>query len=212
MGNKILIKKVFDIIKSLFKIFIISAIAIISVIGILYAYFWSMDNLFKNILPFMSRAVLSNFILFAVILVAALWFGAKAPSQMQKMQENITETIETSETAKNEAETKLNKMEENMAHLSKEIEAILTESEEKAKLVGEKIIEDANKTALAVKDNNVKAIENNRVLLKNDLIKRASHASIEIAKSHILEELNKNSELHNRLIDESIEKIEGVDL
>lgn len=207
MGNEILIKKVFNTIKSLFKIIIIAAIAIILVIGILYAYYWSVDNLFKNIFPFISRAVLSNFVLFAVILVAVLRYGAKAPSKIQKMQEDITETIEISKVTKNESETKLNRMEESIAHLSDEIEAILTETEGKAKLVGEKIIEDANKTVLIVKDNTVKTIENSRVLLKNDLIKRASLASIEIAKSHILEELNKNSELHNRLIDESIEAV-----
>ena len=43
--------------------------------------------------------------------------------------------------------------------------------------------------------------------MKNDLIKRATLASVEVAKSHIINELNNNQDLHNKLIDESIEAI-----
>ena len=46
--------------------------------------------------------------------------------------------------------------------------------------------------------------------LKNDLLKKASLASVEIAKNHIINELSWNQCLHDKLIDESIEAIEGV--
>ena len=91
--------------------------------------------------------------------------------------------------------------------IKKEINDILKKSEENAQLVGAKIIEDARKTALNVQDNADKTIESNLVLLKNDILKRASLASIEIAKTQIINELNNNTELHNKLIDESIEAI-----
>ena len=55
-------------------------------------------------------------------------------------------------------------------------------------------------------------MENKRTVLRNDLIRRASSASIEVAKNHIINELNNNYDLHQRLIDESIEAIEGVEL
>ena len=55
-------------------------------------------------------------------------------------------------------------------------------------------------------------MENKRTVLRNDLIRRASSASIEVAKYHIINELNNNYDLHQRLIDESIEAIEGVEL
>ena len=68
----------------------------------------------------------------------------------------------------------------------------------------------AEKTAIIVRDNAGKVIENNEILLKNELIRRASLASIEVAKSQIINELNNNSSLHDKLIDESIEAIEGI--
>ena len=166
---------------------------------------------FNSILDYLARTNLFNFIIFAGIII----YLVKKLQVSTKMEDSVTsvkETIEESETAKAESETKLSAIEESMTHLDKEIDAILAESDERAKLVGAKILEDANKTALVVQDNANKALENSRVLLKNDLIRRASLASVEIAKSHILEELNKNAELHDKLIDESIEKIEGVEL
>ena len=50
------------------------------------------------------------------------------------------------------------------------------------------------------------------MILKNELLKRASLASVEVAKNHIINELNTNQGLHDKLIDESIEAIEGVGL
>ena len=50
------------------------------------------------------------------------------------------------------------------------------------------------------------------MIMKNELLKRASLASLEVAKSHIIHELNNNKELHDKLIDESIDAIEGAGL
>ena len=115
-----------------------------------------------------------------------------------------------SETVKVRSEERLSSIEDSIAHIEDEIDAIIEKSEENAKLVGEKILQDAKNTALVIKENTGKAIENSRVILKNELLKRASLASVEVAKGHILNELNNNKELHDKLIDESIEAIEVV--
>lgn len=168
-------------------------------------------EMMDSILNYLARTNLFNFIIFASIIIFLIK-KLNVSAKMEASVDSVKETIEESETAKTESEEKLNNIEESMTHLGDEIDAILAESEERAKLVGAKILDDANKTALVVKDNAEKALDNSRILLKNDLIKRASLASVEIAKSHIIEELEKNSDLHNILIDESIEKIEGVEL
>ena len=95
-----------------------------------------------------------------------------------------------------------------MSNIEREIDSILSASEENAKLIGEKILQDGQKTALVVKENTEKALQNSYTLLKNDLLKKASLASVEVAKNHIIEELRKNTELHDKLIEESIEAIE----
>ena len=203
--------KVFNILFVLFRSLVKVLITFVLVLAALWLFYFTVDFAFKNLLPYVSRAVLANFILFAGI-ISFIFIKLNILEKMEDAKTAVKTAIEESETAKAESETKLSAIEESMTHLDKEIDAILAESDERAKLVGAKILEDANKTALVVQDNANKALENSRVLLKNDLIRRASLASVEIAKSHILEELSRNAELHDKLIDESIEKIEGVEL
>ena len=101
--------------------------------------------------------------------------------------------------------------EELMAHIEDEIDSILEKSTENANFVGEKILRDSNKTAQVIQENANKALENSYTILKNELLRRASLASIEVAKNHIINELSWNQGLHDKLIDESIEALEGID-
>ena len=56
----------------------------------------------------------------------------------------------------------------------------------------------------------IKKSEDN-ALLKNDILRRASQASIDVARNHIINELRDNDGLHQKLIDESIEAINGIE-
>jgi hypothetical protein len=71
------------------------------------------------------------------------------------------------------------------------------------------MITDAEQTAENIKTGTAKLTENKAALLKNDIMRRASLAAVETAKNHIINELMRNHELHNKLIDESIEAING---
>lgn len=167
--------------------------------------------MFDEIINYIARTNLFNFIIFfsiIVFLVRKIQVGEK----LEAAKTSVADSIEESKIAKAESETKLNTIKNSMSHLEEEIDLILKKSEETAKLVGEKILEDAEKSVLAIHENTEKALENSRQILKNELLRRASLASIEAAKSHILEELNKNPDLHNKLIDESINSVEGVQL
>jgi F0F1-type ATP synthase membrane subunit b/b' len=130
------------------------------------------------------------------------------PMAIDILRKSWTDKIKESETIKEESEERLNTIESSMSIIEREIDSILSASEENAKLIGEKILQDGQKTALVVKENTEKALQNSYALLKNDLLKKASLASVEVAKNHIIEELRKNTELHDKLIEESIEAIE----
>ena len=210
MGAKFLIKNFLKLIaKLLLKILQISVIFVIA-FALLYCFYSAMAFAFKNVLPSISISVLSNFLIFAgIIIFVAKKLNIKA--QLENAENSINTTIHESEKTKAESETKLSSIEESMKHIEKEIDLILEESGKNSKLVGEKILEEANKNALTIKENATRALENSTMLLKNDLIRRASLASVEIAKAHIIEELKKNSELHNKLIDESIEALEAIE-
>jgi len=169
-----------------------------------------MEN-FNLFLDYIARTNLFNFVIFLSIIIYLIK-KIDIPAKLGDAQNKVVNTIEESETAKNESETRLSSIEESMTNLNNEIEEIIARSEENAKLVGEKVLADAEKTSLVIKENTQKSIENSRVILKNDLIKRASLASVEVAKNQILGELERNSELHDRLIEESINALEGMEM
>ena len=168
-------------------------------------------EMFKEIIDYIARTNLFNFAIFLSIIIFLIK-KINVSAKLDDAQEVVKDTILESETIKNDSEKKLSSIEESMAHIEEEISAIIEKSEENAKLVGEKILEDAQKTTLVIQENAQKAIENSRVLLKNELLRRASLASIEIAKTHLINELSWNQGLHDKLIDESIDSIEGVEL
>lgn len=161
---------------------------------------------FNSILDYIGRTNLFNFAIFLAIIIYVCK-KINLNGILEGAKNKVKENIETSENTKAESESHLKDIEQTLAHIEDEIDSIIKKSENNAKLVGEKILEDAQKTISGIKENSQKAVENRSALLKNDILKRASGASIEVAKNHIINELNNNYELHNRLIDESIEAI-----
>ena len=159
-----------------------------------------------SVLDYISRTNLFNFVIFLSILIF-LFKKIDVVGMLENMKNAVIKNIEASKTSKSESETHLKEIQEKVSHIEEEIDGIIKKSEQNAKLVGEKIIEDANHTVESIKDNSKKLVENKSALLKNDILKRASEASIEVARNHIVSELNNNNDLHQRLIDESLEAL-----
>lgn len=167
--------------------------------------------MFEEFLSYIARTNLFNFVIFLSIII----YLCKKINVTQKIEQakiDVETSIEDSKTAKTESESRLTAIEQSMMHLEEEIESILKKSEDNAKLVGEKILQEADKTIESINDSAKKSLENAHNILKNELLNKAAKASVEVARSHILNELNNNADLHNKLIDESIEAIEGVEL
>lgn len=159
-----------------------------------------------SVLDYISRTNLFNFVIFLSILIF-LFKKIDVVGMLDNMKNVVIENIEASKTSKSDSETHLKEIEEKVSHIEEEIDGIIKKSEQNAKLVGEKIIQDANHTVESIKDNSKKLVENKSALLKNDILKRASEASIEVARNHIVNELNNNYDLHQKLIDESLEAL-----
>ena len=168
-------------------------------------------DLINIIIDYIARTNLFNFVIFAGIIIFLI-LKLDVKSKIESARESVDETIHDSETAKTVSEEKLSSIEESMKNLSADVEKIVSQAEENAKLVGEKIEEDTKKSIAVIHDNAKKVVENNHIILKNDIIRRASMASVEVAKAHIIEELKRNEGLHDKLIDESINTIEGLEL
>ena len=159
-----------------------------------------------SVLDYISRTNLFNFVIFLSVLIF-LFKKVDVVGMLENMKNAVIENIEASKTSKSESETHLKEIQEKVSHIEEEIDGIIKKSEQNAKLVGEKIIEDANHTVESIKDNSKKLVENKSALLKNDILRRASEASIEVARNHIVNELNNNYDLHQKLIDESLEAL-----
>ena len=167
--------------------------------------------MFESFIDYIARTNLFNFIIFAGI-IAYLFIKLDVLGGMDKGAKSVAEKIDDSKTVKEESEKKLTAIEDTVAHLEDEVEQIIKQSEENAKLVGGQILSEAEKSAENIKSNALKLIENKTGVLKNDIMRRASLASVEVAKGQIINELNNNADLHNKLIDESIESINGAEL
>ncbi len=159
-----------------------------------------------SVLDYISRTNLFNFVIFLSILIF-LFKKIDVVGMLDNMKNVVIENIESSKISKSDSETHLKEIEEKVSHIEEEIDGIIKKSEQNAKLVGEKIIQDANHTVESIKDNSKKLVENKSALLKNDILKRASEASVEVARNHIVNELNNNYDLHQKLIDESLEAL-----
>ena len=165
-----------------------------------------MENL-NLFLDYIARTNLFNFVIFLSIIILLLK-KINIVAKLETMKQNVEASIQESISAKEQSEEHLNSVEKSVKNVRKEIDLILKRSEENANLIGTKILQDAEQLALSINENSEKVIENNLFLLRNDLIKRASVASIEVAKMQILKELSNNNELHDKLINESIEALD----
>lgn len=165
----------------------------------------------NTIIDYIARTNLFNFIIFSGIIIF-LVCRLNVKSKMEAAVCDVENSIKESENAKIDSESQLSSIEESMNHLSEEVDNILKQSNENAILVGKRIESDTQHSIELIKESTQKTIENNLNTLKNDIIRRASLASVEVAKSHIIEELKRNPDLHDRLINESIEAIEGTEI
>lgn len=168
-------------------------------------------DILNQILDYIARTNLFNFIIFATI-IGLIVKKLNVKDKMESAVQEVEETINSSEETRAESEKELSVIEQSMTRLSEEVDSIIEQAEENAALVGSKILSDAENSVIQIRQNAQNAIENSKILLKNDIMRRASLASVEVARAHIIEELKRNSDLHEKLINESIESIEGIEL
>ena len=168
-------------------------------------------EILSSIWEYIGRTNLFNFIIFVVVF-ALIFIEAKLVKKLDGAVQEIADEIKESDDVKSEAVKNLKNIEADIANLESDIDKIMRQAEVNAETVGEKILSDSESQIKSINDNAQKSLENKTILLKNDIIKRASIASIEVAKNHIINELNNNWGLHDKLIDDSIETIEGVEL
>ena len=132
--------------------------ALIIVFIVLALIYFGIDYVFKDILPYISRSVLSNFVVFAIVIFCAAKYAVHPVKALEDAQQAVTDSIMESESVKVKSEERLSSIEESINHIEEDIDAILDKSEENARLVGEKVVQDGKKTALVIQENTGKAV------------------------------------------------------
>ena len=133
--------------------------------------------------------------------------GNKIELGRKKIEKNITDA----EKAKDESLKNLYDIQESVTTIDSEMMQILKTAEENAKNLGEKLLEESEKQKIEINKSGEKTIESNIKSLKTEITKETAQQAIKEAEEHIKSELKKDSSLHERYIDESLDALESID-
>ena len=131
-------------VKNILKKSLNGLLILIAVLFVLATIYFGMDFILEDFISFSSRAVLSNFIVFALVNFIGMKQAVHPQVLLEQEQTLIENEIKASETTKEESEERLHTIEDSIANLDKEIDEIIAKSVSNAKLVGEKVLADAN--------------------------------------------------------------------
>ena len=152
-----------------------------------------------------------NFIVFLLIL-ALIFKKIKLGELIQKLQQNIENTINNSIKAKEDSEVLLNKAEKQMETVDSDIDKIVNKAKKTAKTVAKNIISSSKGQIEIIENNKQKIIENDTYKIKRSLSDFTIRESIKLTKTDIETRLKQDKNLHQKYIDEAITELEGLEI
>ena len=162
----------------------------------------------ENLIEIWKQICESNLFNFVVMVLLLAWLvkkfdlGTKIEAGRKKIESNIAE----SETAKEENLKKLYEVQEASTKIDEEMLKVFNSAEEKARFVGEKLLEEGKIQAESIKENSKKTIDANVKTVKNETAQEA----MKLAEQHIKSTLESDPNLHQKFIWESIDAIDGI--
>lgn len=166
----------------------------------------------ENLIEIWKQICESNLFNFVVMVLLLAWLvkkfdlGAKIEAGRKKIESNIAE----SETVKEENLKKLYEVQEASTKIDEEMLKVFSSAEEKARFVGEKLLEEGKIQAESIKENSKKTIDANIKTVKNEIIKETAQEAMKLAEQHIKSTLESDPNLHQKFIWESIDAIDGI--
>lgn len=166
----------------------------------------------ENLIEIWKQICESNLFNFVVMVLLLVWLvkkfdlGAKIEAGRKKIESNIAE----SETVKEENLKKLYEVQEASTKIDEEMLKVFNSAEEKARFVGEKLLEEGKIQAESIKENSKKTIDTNIKTVKNEIIKETAQEAMKLAEQHIKSTLESDPNLHQKFIWESIDAIDGI--
>ena len=168
----------------------------------------------ETLLTIWNKILLSNLFNFVLMLVLIGWLIDKFDigGALEKGRKSIEDKINNSKKEHENALQNLYATQEKGVEIDKEILDIIDKSAKNAVIVGEKLVEDAQKQSETFAKTTQKAIETNIEKLRLNLTNETAKTAINKAKNHIEKLLTEDRNLHLKYINESIESLKGIEL
>ena len=126
------------------------------------------------------------------------------------LQKNIQNEVDKSVSAKNESEIKFKDAKNKLDNIEKEISKIIENAQLSGENLSKNIISQADDEIKIIENNTKKIIENDYEKTKRDLIQTVARESLHKSVEKIKTDLLENNNLHQKFIDEAIEKIDDL--
>ena len=166
----------------------------------------------ENLIEIWKQICESNLFNFVVMVLLLAWLVKKFDlgAKIEAGRKRIESTIAESETVKEENLKKLYEVQEASTKIDEEMLKVFNSAEEKARFVGEKLLEEGKIQAESIKENSKKTIDTNIKTVKNEIVKETAEEAMKLAEEHIKSTLEKDPNLHQKFIWESIDAIDGI--
>lgn len=165
----------------------------------------------EQIYHYILHSNIINFIIMLWILYAIIK-KINLGKTLEQSIENVNVSIQKSDKDKHESQITLNKAKELIEKLPEDIKTLEQTSKQKVEIFTTKITENTQKTIFDLEKNIDRAVSIEEKKISNLLSEKTSKASIELAKQHILKQLEENPELHNQFIMNSLDELDKVKL
>lgn len=154
----------------------------------------------------------SNLFNFVVMILLLGWMVKKfdLASKIESGRKKIETTITESEKAKEENLKKLYEAQDASTKIDEEMLKVFKSAEDKARAFGEQMLAESQTQIESIKENSKKAIDANIKTVKNEIMKETAEEAMKLAAAHIKSELERDPNLHQRYIYESIDAIDGI--
>ena len=165
----------------------------------------------EQIYHYILHSNIINFIIMLWILYAIIK-KINLGKTLEQSIENVNVSIQKSDKDKHESQITLNKAKELIEKLPEDIKTLEQTSKQKVEIFTTKITENTQKTIFDLEKNIDRAVSIEEKKISNLMSEKTSKASIELAKQHILKQLEENPELHNQFIMNSLDELDKVKL
>ena len=163
----------------------------------------------QEIIQIWNIIVKSNTFNFIVMLCILVWIVKKfnIKSSLEKSKQNVVENIEKSKNEKTQGILILEDAKSEVKNLEKETSKMLLDAENQANNVVNNIMTSTKTKINQMKENVQKVVEAEEKKISARLIKDVTQKSFEKAKQSIIAQLEAHPELHEKYINESLDRL-----